>query len=79
VRKHAQASSVEVVLACEDEWVVLTVKDDGVGTDSLSSPAGHLGLVSMHERAEIAGGHVQIQSARGRGAIVQCTVPRTAR
>jgi len=78
VRKHAQAGSVEVELSGEEDWVVLLVADDGVGTDSLSSAAGHLGLVSMHERAEIAGGRLTVESTPGRGTTVRCRLPRHA-
>ncbi|HEX2587454.1 MAG TPA: PAS domain S-box protein [Gaiellales bacterium] len=78
VRKHAHATRVDVELLCEDDEVLLRVADDGVGTDSLSSAAGHLGLVSMHERAEIAGGRLEVESAPGRGTTVRCLLPRRA-
>jgi signal transduction histidine kinase len=78
VRKHAQATAVEVLLVCEGDSVALQVTDNGVGTDTLSSAAGHLGLVSMHERAEIAGGELDIESAPGKGVSVRCRLPRLA-
>jgi PAS domain S-box-containing protein len=75
VLKHARAAAVriEVVLAGSD--VVLTVQDDGAGFDTSSVPRGRLGMTTMRERAEAAGGRLEIASAAGRGTRVVATVP----
>ena len=62
----------------KDDFVRLTVTDNGVGFD----PETHgerslpcLGLVSMRERALSVGGHLTLDSAPGKGARVCVTVP----
>jgi signal transduction histidine kinase len=54
--------------------------DDGVGFRPAAvreSAPGHLGLSSMRERVEAAGGSLSIDSAPGRGTVVACFVPMT--
>jgi PAS domain S-box-containing protein len=78
--RHAAASSVEVGLQQVDGELVVTVRDDGAGFDpaSLHTPAmrrAHFGLVSMTERASLAGGALVIESSPGRGTIVRASFP----
>lgn len=81
VRKHAAASRVTVTLANEGAGVRVEVRDDGRGFtapgdgDGAPGLAGHLGLSSMHERAEIAGGWCRIESRSGGGTAVTAWVP----
>jgi len=62
VRKHARATSVTVTVRPDADGVQVAVTDDGVGVDpsNLRSARGHRGLVTMRERAEIAGGWCRI-------------------
>jgi two-component sensor histidine kinase len=72
VRKHAQAGEVDVLIAYRDGGFLVRVTDDGVGfvpDDALSIP-GHLGLVAMRERVELAGGTMRIDSAPNTGTVV---------
>ena len=59
-------------------WVI----DDGRGFDPVqaagASPGEHLGLVSMRERAEFAGGTLDVDSAPGRGTTVCLRIPLAA-
>jgi signal transduction histidine kinase len=79
VRKHANASMVEVLLERRGAGVVLRVRDDGGGFDppAPDAPAehGHIGLVSMRERAEAAGGRFAMRSTPGSGTIVEFWMP----
>ncbi len=79
-QRHAQAEHVAVVLAFEDDRVRLVVQDDGRGFDPPERAAdlvhhGHLGLMTMQERAEIIGGRLEIRSHPGRGTRVGVIVP----
>jgi PAS domain S-box-containing protein len=77
-RKHAKASSVVVSVTVEGQAVCLRVDDDGVGFSTGvtgESPPGHLGLTSMRERAEMAGGTFQIRSNAEAGTSVEVRVP----
>jgi PAS domain S-box-containing protein len=78
VRKHARASTVEVVLSTRDAGVDIVVQDDGPGADPEalgSSRPGHLGISSMRERAEMNGGWFRVDGGLGRGTRVEFWIP----
>ncbi len=75
VARHAQASRVTVSLAQEPEWLVLELRDDGVGFTPSVLDRGSLGLLSMTERAREIGGQLDIESAPGQGARLVMRVP----
>jgi signal transduction histidine kinase len=75
VRKHAAARHLDIELARDGGGRVrLRVRDDGRGFDPRGIPRGHLGLLTMRERAEACGGDLEIDSAPGRGTEVRVTV-----
>lgn len=75
--KHARAHTIEVGLVREPGVVSLTVHDDGCGFDParLPAPEQGMGLFSMHERAELAGGALTVLSAPGHGATIVARIP----
>ena len=78
VRKHAKATSVEVRLEDRDGGFLVRVQDNGVGisaSEMLRSTDGHLGLTSMRERAEMAGGRCEVRSLSEGGTTVEFWVP----
>jgi PAS domain S-box-containing protein len=78
VRKHAQAGHVTVTIEEEGGGVQLRIVDDGRGFDERdlsSTGAGHLGLTSMRERAEMVGGRCNLYTSPGRGTRVEAWVP----
>jgi signal transduction histidine kinase len=80
VVKHAKARTVTVELTRSDEQLHLSVRDDGVGFDvaSLREKAvrgASLGVLSMEERARLAGGGVQYHSTPGQGTEVHAWFP----
>ena len=79
VRKHAQADTVDVLLERRGVGVAVRVRDDGAGFDlpPPDAPAepGHIGLVSMRERAEAAGGRFSLSSTPGSGTVVDFWMP----
>lgn len=76
VRKHARASRVRISLEAVEDGISVVIQDDGVGFDvpTASSP-GHIGLVAMRERIQIAEGRFNIRSKPGQGTAVQLWVP----
>ncbi|HKZ85583.1 MAG TPA: GAF domain-containing protein [Anaerolineae bacterium] len=73
--KHARASRVDVRLELADGSVRLEIGDNGVGFDPKGEFPGHLGLRSMRERAEKAGGTLAVESAPGQGARIRVRIP----
>jgi signal transduction histidine kinase len=70
VARHARACHVEVTLTAQDVDLEVTVRDDGIGFDVERLRTG-LGLLGMGERAELAGGRLDIESAPGTGTTVR--------
>jgi PAS domain S-box-containing protein len=78
VRKHAEATRVDVDVVTSGAGVVVRVRDDGVGfTPDLNAPPapGHLGLSTIVESAELAGGWARVTSTPGNGATLECWLP----
>ena len=75
VLKHAEARKVSVVLEMRPEqWLHLSVHDDGRGFDVNGSSSGQ-GLGTMRDYAEVAGGACVITSAAGEGTEVSADLP----
>jgi signal transduction histidine kinase len=76
IAKHARAEQVRlrVIENDADRTIRVDIEDDGVGFRQEEVGEG-FGLIGMRERAEIAGGRVDITSAPGSGTRVQVDVP----
>jgi PAS domain S-box-containing protein len=80
VARHADATTVWVRAERDGADVVLQVADDGVGFDppkarERAAATGHLGLRSMAERIQTAGGSLEITSGPGHGTHVILRLP----
>ncbi|MFE1937159.1 GAF domain-containing sensor histidine kinase [Streptomyces sp. NPDC059474] len=75
--RHAHARQVDVTLTRHGQGARLRVTDDGRGFDpSAVRRAGrHLGLVSMRDRAGGVGGALTVESAPGKGTVIEMEVP----
>jgi len=79
--KHAQTSSVRIELSRDDSGLLrITVSDEGKGfdVDQVLPGLGQeecFGLLSVRERLELMGGHLEIESAPGDGATFRLVVP----
>nr|WP_315593423.1 CHASE3 domain-containing protein [uncultured Cupriavidus sp.] len=78
--KYAEATHIQVCLACTDQELTLTVRDDGRGLPpdfDAGSIAGHHGLLGMEQRVLALGGTMHIDSAPGKGVSIRIEVPLT--
>jgi signal transduction histidine kinase len=73
--KHSGATSVSVTLSRPGEFLSLEIKDNGTGFDTSQIFPGHMGLISMPERAATIGADYEITSAPGQGTTVRVSVP----
>lgn len=78
--KHAQASRVSIFLESQDDFAVLIIEDDGVGFEKnkrkpLDEMNKGMGLIGMHERAALAGGKIEIESAKNEGTTIYAKFP----
>ena len=73
VAKHAAAKQVRVSLALQGLDAVITIRDDGRGfdqSDASTTRPQRWGMRTMRERAEAAGGRVDVFSSPGEGTSV---------
>ena len=83
ILRHAAANRVEIRLAQSCKELKLSIRDDGKGfsPDALRKRRQNkdqrwgLGLLGMHERAAAVQGRVQVDSAPGRGTLIEIAVP----
>jgi signal transduction histidine kinase len=79
VKKHAAAQAVAVRIETAAGTLRVEVRDDGVGFDPEETRqflrTGRVGLASMRERAELAGGTLTIKSGRGAGTTITAMLP----
>ena len=79
VAKYAQATSVEIRLERDGDWVELTVRDNGRGIDAADQEKrGAFGLLGIRERVTLLGGEVAIKGKRGHGSEVCARIPLAA-
>jgi signal transduction histidine kinase len=80
VVRHAGASRLAVALRVVDGALVLSVRDDGNGFDLATAArraarGESAGLSGMEERAQLAGGRLEMNTAPGRGTEVRVLFP----
>lgn len=80
VKKHANATHVEVKMYIRDAHFVAEITDNGEGFDveqvlSGYDQRGSFGLLNLQERAELVNGRTTIQSTPGEGTRVTLVVP----
>ena len=81
--KYAECAYISVLLQARSDHLSVIVEDDGCGFDAakvFSQEAGRskLGLYGMKERAELIGGHLDIESQPGSGTAIYLRVPLPA-
>jgi len=81
VVKHADVDSARAQLWVDEDWVVATVVDNGLGfdPDSVRSEGGrHVGLGLLRERARLVGGSLDVVSNPVRGTTLTLRLPRSS-
>lgn len=74
IARHANATQVEVTLHINENILVLTIKDNGLGFNPEKEKKKTLGLLGMEERAIMLGGSLKITSAPKQGTLVEIIV-----
>ena len=78
VARHAQAARVAMVITLEEDALIVTVEDDGIGAAAAAFdwPTSY-GVMGMRERARHFGGRVVMSSAPGSGTRARLVMPLT--
>jgi len=75
VAKHADATSISILLTRTASSVRLVVEDDGAGFEPGGARDGGLGLPGMRERVALLDGRLRVESAHGKGTTLVAEVP----
>jgi len=77
IRKHAQATSVKVIIVRDPDGSQLVIEDNGVGfdTEHLRDGQHSYGLGIISERAKEFQGRVSVDSTPGQGTRIVVTIP----
>lgn len=79
--KHSYARTVRIALTSPANRIVLSIVDDGYGflPETLFDPGAEpgLGILSMKERAEFAGGEFALKSSPGKGTQISVKFTQT--
>jgi PAS domain S-box-containing protein len=70
--KHANAAHVWVSLRVDDDMLLLSIRDDGVGGAEATRGSG---LTGLRDRIEALGGKIKIESPSGSGTLVEVEIP----
>lgn len=75
--RHARPSHVDIDVQANDERILVTVVDDGVGLPADWSRPGHFGLRGLTERVDRLGGTLSIANRESRGVRLTAEIPLT--
>ena len=77
IRKHAEVSTANILLECNEHEAKLTISDRGKGGAKRRKPSSEssLGLSIMRERAQSLGGRLEIWSSSRKGTTVTAVIP----
>lgn len=72
VVRHSKATRADLSIRYADSEITLAITDNGNGFVAPASPTefapnGHFGLLGIHERADLIGARLEIESAVGKG------------
>ena len=77
ISKYAKASEVQVRLSADEDEVLVTVRDNGVGFDVDAPHASAHGLLGMRYRLETEGGTLLLKSSAGQGTLIEAKLPES--
>ncbi len=78
VQRHAHARHCWLRISAHPSEIVIDIADDGQGFRPeavVPTSSGGFGLQGMRERAELVGGHLDIQSEPGQGTTIRLWIP----
>jgi signal transduction histidine kinase len=80
IRKHAQASHVDIVIKKETGQILFRIEDDGKGFDLDEAINRHatergMGLPALYERVHMLGGKLSLAAQKGHGTRISFAIP----
>ena len=75
IYKHAQATKIIINFKLNNDLILLTVEDDGIGFNVDRAKKG-IGVKNINARAKEMGGYVNIKSEIGSGTLIEISIPK---
>ena len=75
VIKHSEATRFDMRLKCDNDWIILDIEDNGIGTEKSYQEQAGLGLRMMRYRAQLIGADLYIGPGKHAGTRVSCAIP----
>ncbi|MDK2807641.1 MAG: two-component system, NarL family, sensor histidine kinase DegS [Clostridiales bacterium] len=77
IRKHAKAKNAEINIVNEKCFIMIEVKDNGVGftISQIDDKRKNFGISIMKERIKLLSGEIDINSIIGKGTVIKIKVP----
>ncbi|ANC41124.1 nitrate/nitrite two-component system sensor histidine kinase NarX [Hafnia alvei] len=79
ILKHAQATQVDMTITLQDDEIVMSICDNGLGISTSPERQNHYGLVIMSDRAQSLNGECRISRRESGGTEVRVTFPQELR
>jgi PAS domain S-box-containing protein len=73
--RHSQAKHIHVIMANQEDRLILQVRDDGTGLPAPEDGTG-MGFRIMRHRAQMIGAELSIESEPRKGTSIRCVWPR---
>ncbi len=74
ILKHSKATQVDLQLIDVDEFLVVTIEDNGVGFDFKSKTKG-VGLINIQRRVDYLNGTIEVSSVINKGTFIVLSIP----
>ena len=74
ILKHSMATTVNIELVRNEQFIYLKIRDNGVGFDIHQQRKG-IGIYNIISRSDLYNGIVDIQSSPGKGCGIHITFP----
>ena len=80
--KHSKATHADLKIAFDSAIIKMEVSDNGNGflvpkSPTELAPSGHFGLLGVHERADLIGARLEIESILGKGTRLRVVLIET--
>lgn len=74
ILKHSKATEAHIELKTVKNWLLMTIKDNGIGFDPRKKSKG-IGLNNIISRVEMQNGKMEISSSAGKGCMLKIEIP----